>query len=217
MTNPFDYQPAYRRNLPHFQPEGAIFFVTTRLAGSLPLEAIERLQEQRRVNRQAVEHMVAPPELKQALWYDEDKRYFGRFDRLLDGATAGPLWLSEPRVAELVCEAIRRHDGRLYDLIAYCLMPNHAHLIFTPQPRPDGRYYALAWIMQRLKGGTAYQANQLLGRRGAFWQHESYDHTVRDGRELERIVAYVLQNPVKAGLAAAWDEWPWTYWKDAHL
>lgn len=215
MSNNFEYQPEYRRNLPHIQPEGAIFFVTTRLAGSLPLEAIERLQEQYRLNRRAVEQMTAPPELKQALLYDEEKRYFGRFDSLLDGATAGPVWLSDPRVAALSGEAIRHLDGRAYDLLAYCLMPNHVHLVFTPRPRADGRYYALAWIMQRLKGSTAYRANKVLGRQGAFWQHESYDHYIRNGRELERVIAYVLNNPVKAGLAASWDEWPWTYWKDA--
>ncbi|MEW5986568.1 MAG: hypothetical protein AB1791_08050 [Chloroflexota bacterium] len=64
-----------------------------------------------------------------------------------------------------------------------------------------------------MKGYTAGQANLLLERTGAFWQHESYDHYVRDAAELERIVAYVVNNPVKAGLVTDWQEWPWAYCK----
>ena len=45
---------------------------------------------------------------------------------------------------------------------------------------------------------------------GSFWQAESYDHVVRNG-ELERIISYVLENPVKAGLVEDWEQWPYTY------
>jgi len=54
-----------------------------------------------------------------------------------------------------------------------------------------------------------------LGRRGAFWAHESFDRYVRDEREWERTVAYVLNNPVKAGLAQNWQEWRWNYYQYA--
>ena len=56
----------------------------------------------------------------------------------------------------------------------------------------------------------ATQANKLLGLTGAFWQRETYDHVVRPG-ELARIVSYVLENPVKAGLVEDWQQWPHTY------
>jgi REP element-mobilizing transposase RayT len=65
--------------------------------------------------------------------------------------------------------------------------------------------------MQSLKRHTARQANRILNRRGTFWQAESYDHVVRDEQELERIVEYVIDNPVKAGLIADGLAWPWTY------
>lgn len=87
MTSHFDFQPEYRRNLPHIQPEGATFFITARLAGSLPWAVIERLQEERRLRRQAIERMDCPQAEKWAMLYEEDRRYFGRYDRLLDGAT----------------------------------------------------------------------------------------------------------------------------------
>jgi len=65
--------------------------------------------------------------------------------------------------------------------------------------------------MQSLKRYTAAKANKILVRRGPFWQHENYDHIVRNEHELERIIVYVLNNPVKAGLVKNRDDWKWNY------
>ena len=65
--------------------------------------------------------------------------------------------------------------------------------------------------MQSLKGYTARRANQLLGRQGHLWQDESYDRVVRDEAEWRRVVTYVLNNPVSAGLAERWEDWKWSY------
>ncbi|MAU00364.1 MAG: hypothetical protein CL608_24750 [Anaerolineaceae bacterium] len=62
--------------------------------------------------------------------------------------------------------------------------------------------------MHSLKRYTAVEANKVLGRQGQFWQHESYDHIVRDEAELQRIRQYVLNNPVKAGLVDSAEQWP---------
>jgi len=67
--------------------------------------------------------------------------------------------------------------------------------------------------MKSLKGYTAREANKVLNRTGAFWEEESYDHEIKDGEEFGRVVRYVLNNPVKAGLVNHWSEWPWNYWK----
>ena len=69
----------------------------------------------------------------------------------------------------------------------------------------------MASIMHSLKGYTSYEANRLLERSGEFWEHESYDHFVRDAKEWERIVAYVLNNPVKGRLVQHWHDWKWSY------
>ena len=74
-------------------------------------------------------------------------------------------------------------------------------------------YNSLSSIMQSLKGYTARKANQILGRSGAFWQHESYDHCVRNPNELKRIITYVLNNPVKIGLVDEWKKWQWSYYR----
>jgi len=64
--------------------------------------------------------------------------------------------------------------------------------------------------MQLLKGRSAFECNKALGRSGTFWQHESYDHVVRDG-EFDRIIEYILMNPVHAGLVTRWQDYLWTY------
>jgi hypothetical protein len=83
-------------------------------------------------------------------------------------------------------------------------MANHVHVLLLPLVSPPR-------LLQSLKGATARAANRILGRSGeTFWQAESYDHWVRDEREMERIVAYIENNPVKAGWAARPEDWAWS-------
>ncbi len=156
------------------------------------------------------ERMSASSE-RAARLYLEERRFFGQWDAVLDQGM-GPDWLRNPMIAKLVADAMRFFDGKRYDLLAYCIMSNHVHVVLTPlvNAATEG-CYPLAQIMHTLKGYTAGRANRLLDRSGAFWLHESYDHCVRSEAELQRIVAYVVNNPVKAGLVSDWQAWPWTY------
>ena len=70
--------------------------------------------------------------------------------------------------------------------------------------------------MESLKRYTALECNKLLNRKGAFWQHENYDPVVRNQEELIKIVHYILNNPVEAGLCTNSDIWKWNYF-NAHL
>lgn len=135
--------------------------------------------------------------------YRAHKQLFGIMDAELDAARSGPKWLAEVTIAGMVSDALHSWDGKVYTLEGYCVMPNHVHLVCTPLSI-QGEVYSLTKIMQSIKGNTARQANFILGRSGYFWQHESYDHVVRDASELERIINYVLENPVRAGLTARW-------------
>ena len=203
----------YRRHLPHYHPPGATLFVTWRLYGSIPRPVLESLlDEMERVERQT----SAKPVNERGFWLEQErKRTFARWDTVLDGAAAGPTWLSNPAIADIVAQSLHYLDGRKYELLAYCIMPNHVHAVFTPLPVEENgdEYYSLASIMQSLKGYTAREANRVLGRKGRFWQDESYDHVVRDRKELDRIVNYVLHNPVKAGLVELPEDWQWSYCK----
>ena len=98
-------------------------------------------------------------------------------------AMEGPHWLNDARVASMVCEVIRQAESprRLCRLGGYVVMSNHVHLPALPLETAAGLTH---WI----KGVSARSANRILNRTGApFWQHESFDHWVRDSREYGRI------------------------------
>lgn len=205
-----EHREFYRRHLPHWQPDGAMLFITFRLAGSLPRAVIAALEEQCEREEEALRDIQDVQERRKRA-YLNTRRAFGRWDTALDRATTGPQWLANSQIAAIVVEALHYRHERVYDLVAFCVMPNHVHLVCTPLQCEDGTYHALRRILQSLKRYTARESNKILQRRGAFWQSESYDRVIRDEAELERIIQYVLDNPVKAGLVPNWKAWPWTY------
>lgn len=157
--------------------------------------------------------------------YKAEKRHFARLDEWLDHTTTGPHWLKEERIARIVSDKIHDLDGKNYDLIAYCIMSNHAHLSFdttgynqisATNIAGKTKNYPVADAMRLLKGNTSRFCNLALKRTGAFWQKESYDHYVRDAEELYRIVGYILNNPVKAGLVKHWQDWKFSYVNVVH-
>ena len=154
-----------------------------------------------------------------------NRRWFSRFERILHKMEGGDSWLKDDVIAEIVSEALHKRDGEVYRLDAFCIMPDHVHVVFAPhligaeleEVLVPGHVEFLSEcpplerIMQSLKGWTARKANAVLQRRGPFWESESYDHVVRNDEEFFRIVAYVLNNPVKAGFVRDWRDWRWTY------
>jgi putative DNA methylase len=212
-----------RRNLPHWYVPGAMHFVTYRLAGTLPQEVLHELRERRRMR---LEQPV--PEGRSTVQHREraQKLFFADYDRYLDQHRAVD-WLARPAVAALIRGNLYHHAGSKYHLLAYCVMPNHVHVLFQPLEAParpaqgdealedeqEDAKGPLASIMHSLKSYTAHRANELLARTGQFWQHESYDHWVRDQDELERIVQYIVHNPVAAKLVQQPHEW---FFSSAH-
>lgn len=206
------YQFFYRRRLPHYQPPGATFFITFRLAGSLPPEVVQRLAgEAKQFDEQLARIPDRQERERQA--YLVQRRMFGKWDKLLDTSTTGPHWLKQDRIARLTADSLHKRDQRIYDLHAYCIMPNHVHVVCQPSIKSDGAYHALSSVLHSLKRHTAEESNRLLNRTGAFWQHENYDHAVRDEAEWRRIVRYVINNPVAAGLTQRAGDWKWSYCK----
>ncbi len=198
----------YRRRLPHIHPTSATFFITSRLAGSLPKNVINELREEQ-FNRAWRLESVKDEEERHRLISALHERYFGHFDEYVDRVSTGPRWLADPRIAALVQEALQFRDGKVFDLICYTIMPHHVHMLILVQRSGT----SLNKILQSLNRRTAREANKILNRRGAFWHHESYDHVVRDEAELGRIIEYILYNPVNAGLCREPSEWKWSYLK----
>ncbi len=213
---------SYRRSLPHLQPIGATFFVTFRLQGSIPVAQLKTLRDEY-AEKTVLLKREASEEMQPLLLHDLRKRFFARYDALLDAVEAGPHWLRDPAIAKTAMKELHRFDGEFYDLLAYCIMPNHVHALFDTSLQLDEganlddleslNFKPLEVIMKRIKGPSAVAANRLLNREGKFWQRETFDHYVRNERELTNIIAYILNNPVKAGWVAHWEDWEFSWRK----
>jgi REP element-mobilizing transposase RayT len=191
----------YRRHLPHQIPENTPIFVTWNLKGSLPAEVRQQIHQERERLRRLESR---PGESRSDRKIREEKLLFAMTDRFLDSLAAGPMDLKDPRAAAIVEEALVAGVPARYDLFAWCVMGNHVHAVLKP-------FVEWSAVMQRLKGSTAFRINGLNKQRGRiFWQDESYDHWPRGEEELLRIIEYVEQNPVAAGLCARAADWRWS-------
>ena len=181
-----------RRNLPHWQQAGKTYFVTFRLADSIPATKLSELEDERRV------WLKANPEPWTA---EQSQAYYERFSAKIDewlDAGSGSCMLKDERAAKFVADALIHFDGERYDLGAWVIMPNHVHVVVTPR---DGHH--IGDILHSWKSFTAHKINELLGRTGRFWQHESYDHIVRNERALYKIEEYIDRNSETAGIEVA--------------
>ena len=207
----------YHRNLPHWQPPGTAIFLTCRLYGSLPENVIRQLKDAQSLVEREIANAKASADKITQLKLNQYKKLFAKLDAILDRAESGPRWLGETEVAALVEDALLRRYAELYRLWAYVVMVNHLHLLLRPKSiipadrRPTESFVALSSITKRLKGYTAREANRILQRTGKhFWQQESFDHWPRDEDEFFRIIAYIENNPVRAGLVERPEEWRWS-------
>ncbi len=201
----------YHRHLPHYHPNDYPLFITFRLAGSLPVEILAELKARREFELKTLKNATADER------YRIEKKHFGYYDHWLDQCKFGPRWLQTDNIAQIVANEMKSLNNDRYWLMAYCIMPDHVHLLIesllNEQANHQGKSasYPVTDTLRLLKGRTAHDCNLKLARHGGFWQHESYDHYARDEEELERIIKYILHNPVKAGLAKDWKEWQFTY------
>jgi len=117
------------------------------------------------------------------------------------------------RVRSIVLECCLHANGTKFDLRVAVVMPDHVHMIFTPLVNEEAlEIYSLAEIMDAVKGASAHKINKVLHRKGRVWQPESFDHVLRSSENLDAKIGYLLENPVRAGLAEDWTEYPWL-WK----
>ena len=185
-----------RGRLPHWEKDAGLYFVTFHLADSLPKSVLARIEERHRIldaARRAGANLS--PSQKILVAEFSPKRIEGCFDR-----GNGACFLRDPQIGDLVANALHYWHGKRYRLVAWCVMPNHVHVIFRLLPGQE-----LAGVIRSWKLFTARKANRILGRSGAFWQREYYDRLIREDGELNRAIQYVLSNPERAGLKS----WKW--------
>ncbi len=226
-----NYHELTVRRCPHFQPLEGTLFVTFRLADSIPKSTVryykakrDWLRDQLRRAERIVEVGQTPEYTSLLIQLEQINRaWFLKCEDILPREAIGPAWMRDGKVADKVAENLHRLDGDTYRLDAFFIMSNHVHTVFRPlvsselieeilRAREDSfaRIPALSQIMQTLKGRTARACSLILGRSGAFWEHESFDHVIRNGK-FDKTIRYVLNNPVKAGVVRNWAEYPWNY------
>jgi len=169
-----------RGYLPHFDAAEHVQHIVFRLADSLPAELHQRIA----------------------------KAQSDEFGLVLDAALDqghGSHNLAVPQIAELVQTALLRFDSERYRLIAWCVMPNHVHVL--AELKTGTRLDA---VVHSWKSYTAKQANRLLERNGSFWAPEYFDRFMRDEEHVARTAVYIEANPVKAGLCANICDWPYS-------
>lgn len=178
-----------RRNLPHWRQEGRTYFVTFRLHDSLPQEKLVAL---RKARDEWLANNPEPWSAEQRHEYHE--QFSGRIQQWLDDGH-GSCLLRESAPARIVAGALQHFDAQRYDLAAWVVMPNHVHALLTPLPGFD-----LGKILHSWKSFSAHEINKLTGRSGDVWQHETYDHIVRDPESMWHFAKYIVDNPRQAGV-----------------
>jgi putative transposase len=93
------------------------------------------------------------------------------------------------------------------ELLAYCLMGTHYHLLL------EGRGQDLASTMQRLNGGYAHHFNSRHDRHGHVFGQRYTTRVVLDESHLEKLWEYIEQNPYEAGLCPPEERWPWMWFR----
>jgi REP element-mobilizing transposase RayT len=189
---PFDFSnelDIFERNLPHWQQDKVTYFITFRLADSLPQEKLNQLRIEQ---ENWLRHHKEPYSKEEIKEYNE--LFNEKIQSWLD-AGYGSCILKEESNLSIVANALNHFKDIRYLLHDWVIMPNHIHLLLTPT-----NDFTLKKIMHSLKSYTANQINKYSGRNGKLWQDESYDHIVRNKKQFYAISKYIASNPIKAGL-----------------
>ena len=166
-------------------------FITYRLYDSVPQKVIEAWKEELKVTEMTMSNDPRVEILRKRIDKYEDAGY-------------GQCFLQDPRIASMIQENLFHFNGVRYNVLNWCIMPNHVHVLIEVK---EG--WTLSTIMHGWRSYTAHQANKILGRTGDFWMDEYFDRYIRDEKHLETVVNYIDNNPVKAGLVDEAHKWPW--------
>ncbi|MFN2507519.1 MAG: transposase [Chthoniobacterales bacterium] len=189
--NPYEEIRHTTNRLPHWQQAGAVYYITFRLADSVPAELRGQWEEE----RQAWLRQNPKPwsvEIEQ----EYHRRFSGAMERWLDAAY-GDCVLRQLECARIVAEALHHFDGVRVGLLSFVVMPNHVHVLFVQHSE-----WPLEKLLRTWKSFTSRQINSLLGRSGGLWQPDYFDRLVRHDEHFANCVRYIRRNPEKAQLSA---------------
>ncbi len=166
-------------------------FITYRLYDSVPQKLIDAWKEELKVTEMTLSNDPRVEILRKRIDKYEDAGY-------------GQCFLKDERIASMVIENLFHFNGIRYNVLRWCIMPNHVHVLIEVM---EG--WTLSTIMHGWRSYTAHQANKILERTGVFWMEEYFDRYIRDEKHLETVINYIDNNPVKAGFVDEAHKWPW--------
>jgi putative transposase len=188
---------------------GPALFLTYRIYGALPRETMRRIAVEKRHLANETRSDESPGERARRI----DKILFAMADDALDTAHTNPRWLDNTLVAEAIQENLFFHANKSYRLWAFVVMPNHVHALVEPI-KQLGQHAELvpdsSQIVHSLKSFTAHRANEILNRKGVFWETATYEQWIRDAAEFSRTIEYIERNPVKARFVSSPKKWLWS-------
>ncbi len=201
--------------LPHIQPKYEIFFITFTLYNKTISEFYKSLKQEQDILLDKL--LIQKNEKAYIKISNIRKKYFAKFDDFINKLDSSKNYLSNKECANIVVKKLQQFDSSTYKLLAYCIMPNHVHILIDTNiqkkyiTKISDNYIHIGKIMQKIKGASAREINILLKKKGKFWLRDYYDHYVRNEKELTNIVNYIKLNPVKAGLVKNWKDWNYTF------
>ena len=198
------------RFLPHLQETGREISLTWRLEGELPQSILALVDEMKSVMRQIE---AQPNQPARTDLYSEYLELTEVYDDQLGKYKGTGIDLSTPVIAEIITTAFHFYDSSLYELQAYCVMPNHVHLLILPLLQASGKHAHVSDIVRRIKGYTSKQIKAKTPADGAVWRADYFDRFIRDDKDRYNVVEYILNNPLKAGLAEEQRSWPYNFAK----
>jgi type I restriction enzyme R subunit/putative DNA methylase len=194
-----------RGYLPHVKREGAAYFVTFRLADSLPAEVLLKFEREKVERLRRLSDYAKGDDTINDSEEEIARDLYRKVERYLDRGV-GACHLRRADLADLVADSLRHFHESRYLLHEWVVMPNHVHAIVSPLPN-----HLLSDILKSWKQFTSRRAKKILALDEApFWQPESHDHWIRNDEERARIARYIRNNPVTAGLCARPEDWRWS-------
>ena len=109
--------------------------------------------------------------------------------------------------------SIKYHADSLYRLYSCVVMSTHVHMVLQPIECSNSSYFSVARIMHSIKSYSSKKVQKEMNSRGTFWQDEYYDRLIRNDKDFQEIMNYVVYNPVKAGLVKSPENYRWLYYE----
>ncbi len=189
-----------RRRLPHWRVLGKSYFVTFRLKNTIPENVVKELKAERvkleksKANQEKIDRFV--------------RSEFIKIESILDNLNNDFCYLKNPEIASLIIDTFNFIEKKFFWAFpCLTIMPNHVHCFAIKQPDAN---VSLETALGSLKQHVSREANKILGIKGRRWCDENFDHWCRTPESGDKIIKYIINNPVKAGLVNDWRDWKWT-------